>query len=219
MERKLKERVVGAVFLVLAAVLIIPLFLDGPDPQPAGSRPSVSLPPAEDSDGRTSTVRLDQARDTPIVAPLPADAASTPPATTAADAAGGDAPVVAATPPLTAPRTEPAAGPVSQSPAAPIPVAAAPAPAVIPSAPPAPAAAPGEGGWVVQLGAFGNPEGAERVVADLRARRYQGFVTRHEANGRTLHRVRVGPAGSREEADRLQQRLAADGFPGQPVRE
>lgn len=220
MDRKLKERIVGAVLLVLAAVLVIPLFLDGPDPETRVERPAVALPPADDTDARTRTVRLEQQRDTPTAPPTPAAEAPVPTPSPAPVPQPREAPADT-TPatdvaPVAEPSPEPAAEPAPAPPArAEPPVEPTPAP---PTAPPTAPAAPGEN-WVIQLGSFGNRDNADRLAAELRERRYQSFVTRHESDGRVLHRVRVGPAGSREEADTLLARLVADGYRGQAVPE
>ncbi|MCC5868213.1 MAG: SPOR domain-containing protein [Gammaproteobacteria bacterium] len=224
MERQLKERVVGAVLLVLAAVLIIPLFLDGPDPGTGEARPSVALPPAEDTDARTRTVRLEQSRDTPTAPPMGAEAApeapdeaAPQPATAdpqpqrdgaAASETGRQAPAADAAPPAPAPAPSPAPSPA--------PTASPPATASPSAAPPA---TTDGANWVVQLGSFGDRDNAERLAEELRGKRYQSFVTRVDTDGRTLHRVRVGPGGAREEADRLLERLRADGYSGQAVPE
>lgn len=226
MDRKLKERIVGAVLLVLAAVLVIPLFLDGPDPEAPTERATVALPPAEDTDARTRTVRLEQQRDTPVAPPPAAEPVPAPePLPTPRDAPA-PAPVEAApsapaetSPPAPAAEPAPTPAPTTPAPASEPAPAPTPTPAPTPApADPAPTATSGEG-WLVQLGSFGNRDNADRLAAELRDKRFQSFVTRHESGGRVLHRVRVGPAGTREEADALLARLAAEGYSGQAVPE
>ncbi|HEX5786944.1 MAG TPA: hypothetical protein VFY03_02100, partial [Woeseiaceae bacterium] len=81
MERALKERIIGAVVLVALAVLVVPVFLDGP--APAGDVVSERVPlPGQDAQ-ETQTVVLERNRDEPV------PALSTP--------AAGQAPVRAAT--------------------------------------------------------------------------------------------------------------------------
>jgi DedD protein len=69
--------------------------------------------------------------------------------------------------------------------------------------------------WAVQLGAFSNRAKAERLVADLRKRRYAAFLLEYRASGQVLYRVRVGPEQDRARAEEIAARLAKDGF--QPV--
>jgi cell division septation protein DedD len=76
------------------------------------------------------------------------------------------------------------------------------------------------GAWQVQVGAFGDPDNAERLVTHLRALGYQ--VEIHEASrsdGGRLHRVCVGSFGTREEAARFATQHGAElGDQAIPVR-
>lgn len=67
----------------------------------------------------------------------------------------------------------------------------------------------------VQIGAFSQPENAERLVARLRA---SGFanptVVSEPDNRRTLHRVRLGPITGAAEFDQLNARLRSIGVSG-----
>jgi rare lipoprotein A len=67
----------------------------------------------------------------------------------------------------------------------------------------------------VQVGAYGDPINAGRVVQRLQAAGighvYQSSTS---SGGKTVQRVRVGPVSSVEEFDQLIARLAAMGFPG-----
>jgi rare lipoprotein A len=67
----------------------------------------------------------------------------------------------------------------------------------------------------VQIGAFAQPENAERLVARLRA---SGFgnptVVSDPASRRTLHRVLLGPIADSVEFDQLNERLRAIGVSG-----
>jgi DedD protein len=226
MERKLKERLVGAALLVLAAALVIPLFLDGPAPESTAERPTVALPPAADADARTRTVRLEQSRDTPTAPPQaepPGEAQPAPGPVGETPAAAAPVDAEARAPVAATPVAEPVPAPVQPPPRPAATPAPSPAPSPAPTGPapadPAPAPADTGSNWVVQLGSFGSRDNAERLAAELREKRHQSFVTRVDSDGRTLHRVRVGPAGTRDEADRLLQRLQADGYSGQPVPE
>ena len=69
----------------------------------------------------------------------------------------------------------------------------------------------------MQLGSFSSEENAEGLAADLRKQGFAAFLSRVESGGRTLHRVRVGPQGSREEADKVAAALAKAGHSGQVV--
>ncbi len=203
---------IGAGVLILALVVVGPMILDGGPSQPV----EVSPPPGQRGDElRTHTFHLDKPE-----AVEPAGSAAAVPAT-------GGAEVPAETPQK---QTGIGAG-RAQLPA----VAAAPAPAPRVSAPPVSAqpvpavrtAKAGEGepagaqkdsqDWVVQVGTFGQKGNADRLSARLRDQGFEAFVSPTRSGARTLYRVRVGPAGSREAVGRLAKRLAAAGHEGQVV--
>jgi rare lipoprotein A len=60
----------------------------------------------------------------------------------------------------------------------------------------------------LQVGAFADPENARRLKARLEQERVAKIaVDRVEREGKTLHRVRIGPLAGVDEADALEQRL------------
>ena len=69
----------------------------------------------------------------------------------------------------------------------------------------------------MQVGTFGQKDNAERLAASLKRRGFAAFVSPATRSGRTLYRVRVGPAGTREAATSVAARLAA-ARPGRPDR-
>jgi len=93
-------------------------------------------------------------------------------------------------------------------------VAAAPDPRAPEADPPSDAPAQGataragaapEGRFLVQVGAFGERAGAERLAAALRQKGYEVIVS--DEPGAARWRVRVGPLASREEGERAASRL------------
>ena len=66
MERALKERIIGAVVLVVFVVLVVPIFLDGPPDDGEIVSERVLLPGQEDQ--KTQTVVLDRDRTDPVPA-------------------------------------------------------------------------------------------------------------------------------------------------------
>lgn len=207
MERRLQERLVGAGVLILALVLLGPLILDG------GPRvdPGEAVAPGQRPDEmRTQTFEIGGRRQAPDTAPpSPVVAPPAPPPV--------EAPVV--------PREAPATA-ASDLTIAPAPEREAPAPAgkppvtpAVPAAelPPATPAAPAAGGFLVQVGTFAQEANAQRLTATLKQRGFEAFVSPLARGGKTLYRVRVGPAGPRDEAAEQARRLAAAGHPGQVV--
>ena len=73
------------------------------------------------------------------------------------------------------------------------------------------------GDWVVQVGAFGSAEAARRLVEELASAGYAAQVAPVTRAGRTLHRVRVGPASGRPAAEQLAARLKNRGLPAAVV--
>ena len=65
MERKLKERLVGATVIVALGIIIIPWLLDGPAQAPRPVETAIELPPVE-SPGRTYTIPLDPGAGPPV---------------------------------------------------------------------------------------------------------------------------------------------------------
>jgi cell division septation protein DedD len=87
---------------------------------------------------------------------------------------------------------------------------------VVPATKPASTAASG-GGWSVQVGAFGSAETARKLVGELKRDGLPAYVAPLKRNGKTLHRVRVGPTPTRPEADKLAGRLKSKGMPASVV--
>ncbi len=209
--------------LVAVAWLVIPVFLDGPGQDGETVRQGVDLPGQEGQPTRTRRIVLEPrpGQEEKITDP--------PPATRQLPAPAGDG--GASTEAEQAPAAE-SAGP---EPASPQPAAAASEPEPEPGpepetepepepqgeveAPPPEQQQPAAAGslWAVQLGSFSNEENAESLAADLRDEGFAAFLSRVESGGRTLHRVRVGPQGSRDEAEKVAAALAKAGQRGQVV--
>lgn len=230
MDQQLKERLVGATVLVVVGILFIPLLLDGPDEQ-VPVRVGLELP-VPDSGKRTHTIRLDVPAERPPTqasgSPLTPVAASK---TEAASAADGKAPESGAAeksaskseakPPAAATPEPPATkATVTQS-------TATKSTATVPTATGSPAGASqpsssaqevkNAGDWAVQVGSFSSEDNALRLQSQLKAAGFQTFRTRLVADGRSMHRVRVGPVADRSAADALASRLGKAGYPGRVV--
>jgi len=236
MDRSTKERLTGAIVLVAVAWLVIPVFLDGPEETGETVRQSVDLPGQEGQPTRTRRIVLDpppgsggRITDPPPATrklPAPAGAAGEDAPADASEDAGevaaaemqSEEPAAAQPEPESEsePEPEPEARPEPKPEPKPEPE---PASEPQPEAESAPAPQPAAAGslWAVQLGSFSNEENAESLAADLRDQGFAAFLSRVQSDGRTLHRVRVGPQGSREEADKVAAALAKAGHRGQVV--
>ena len=74
------------------------------------------------------------------------------------------------------------------------------------------------GAMFVQAGAFSSADDAEQQRAKLAMAGVTAKVTEREQNGRVVHRVRVGPLDSREDAATVQEKLKAVGAEAALVR-
>ena len=63
--------------------------------------------------------------------------------------------------------------------------------------------------YYVQVGAYSRPEDAEQQRAKLALAGFRATVSDREQNGRTVHRVRLGPFDRKEDADAQQERAKA----------
>jgi DedD protein len=219
MDRRVKERLVGASILVVLIVLIVPELLSGPAPAPAGPKLPVSAPEPV----RNVTVDLATAK---APALEPAMDPATPAAAAASAAAGaGTAPVTGATlpppaagsPATAVPST--AAGPsaeVAQRAAAAAPLESeAPAPTT-PAA--AVAARPGAAhGWAVQLGSFASRANADKLARQVKGQGFSVFVLPGGSGAAQRYRVRIGPLADRAAAAQTEAKLKASGHVGTVV--
>lgn len=185
MDRRVKERLVGASILVAIVVLVVPELLSGP--KPAASPPALNAIAPEPI--RNVTVDLATSK-----APAPSDAE----------------PPVAAPPPTAgaASGAESAPGPSASSPGSAAPVTAA----SVRSAPAAPVETPltspiSTARWAVQLGSFANRANADNFVHQLKAQGLTASVSSGGSGQSLRYRVRMGPFADREAAERTAARL------------
>ncbi len=207
MERALKERIIGAIVLVAAVVVVVPVFLDGPSDDAEIISESISLP-GQQTDG-TRTIVLDRDRDEPVpqTAPLPETSAEPAPVAAQVD----EAPAPAA--------PEPAAPEPEPEPETRQPDPRAEDTAVARSEPEQPVVTlhSTTGMWAVQLGSFSNQANAERLAADLRQQGFAAFLSDVSTANGVMHRVRIGPQKDRESAEVMAARLGRAGHTGRVV--
>ena len=195
MERALKERIIGAVVLVIFAVLVVPVFLDGPPEQGAVVTERVLLPGQDEQ--KTQTVVLERDRTEPVPAANSMQSET--------------------------PQAEVQEEPEQETVRSPEPSSSTPRPVEKPVEKPVEAkpkdepAASSTGMWAVQLGSFSNKDNAERLAADLRKQGYAAFLSQLDTASGTLHRVRVGPLKDRDSAEQMAARLQKAGHSGQAV--
>ncbi len=191
MDRALKERIIGATVLVIFAVLIVPVFLDGPSSDSEMISEAVTLPGQGEQGTRKQTIVLNRDRTEPVPQAsrpktVPTPAAETSKPTTIAAPAQSQA-------------TETAV------PAAKKPVKTK------------PAVASATGMWAVQMGSFSNKVNAERLASKLRKEGFAAFLSQLKTSSGELHRVRIGPQKDRDSAESIAAQLDRAGHKGQVV--
>jgi DedD protein len=215
MDRRVKERLIGASILVALFVLVVPELLSGP--KPAASRPpmlpaatapepirnvmvdlSTSKPPADaeqEPGGQAASAAVPDA--------APANAAATPTASPQNSAPQNSAPQNSApqntAPPNSAPQAagSPAAKPVAARTAA------------VESSAPSPIST--GHGWSVQLGSFASRANADNLTRQMKGQGFSAFVLPGGSGSSLRYRVRVGPLTDRESAERMAAKLKSLG--------
>ena len=237
MDRRVKERLVGASILVVLLVLIVPELLSGPAPPPASS-PAPSWPGAG-APGAGAPADGTQAAGRP--------AAAAPERTVTVDLATSKAPAQkvveqsaaeharasAAEPPLLPAATVAAAAPRSAPPAlleTPVPSPTSTPGGAKSAAGVAGAGLPGAGlpganlpaavghAWAVQLGSFASRDNADKLVRQLKGQGFSVYVSSVGAGTAARHRVRVGPLADHEGAAQTVAKLKSLGQAASIVR-
>ena len=210
MDRRVKERLIGASILVALIVLVVPELLSGPKPAALSApRPATAPEPT-----RNVTVDLATSK-------APANSEVEPAGTQGSPASlGQSSSVSAAEGADPAPATPVAAPPVAVPPVAAPPVVAAPA-ATSPStaAPARPAAVEtavfspisSRAAWAVQLGSFANRANAENLSHQLKGQGFPVYVLPGGSGASVRYRVRVGPLANRDSAQRTAAKLKSIG--------
>lgn len=212
LDTALRNRLTGAIILVLIAVLLLPELLTGSGGAAGRSAPAGSA--TRDAAGAPlQTLQIDLSGS----ARAPAGSPSAALPETPEDAEPPPGPVQLPVPEVSQPPAEatPQAS-VQESVPAPVPEpvqqpAQQPARApVVPEAVPAtPAAAPAPGAtrYFVQVGTFATRERAEAAQKDLARRGFEVIINETTSGARQFHRVRVGPVADRATAVALEARL------------
>ncbi len=226
MDRRVKERLIGASILVALAVLVVPELLSGPKPNAA---PAPTLPAAAPEPIRNVTVDLTTSKppansELEPTAPQPASGAAT---SSAASVASASSAASAANFPA-AQTPAPSAAAISMPSAAPIPAPRGSAASKAPIKPPAahrvavesPAASPtssAHGSWSVQLGSFASRANADNLTRQVKGQGFAVFVLPGGSGSAVRYRVRVGPLSDRESAERMAAKLKSLGHVGSLV--
>ncbi|WP_018873575.1 SPOR domain-containing protein [Thioalkalivibrio sp. ALJ16] len=182
-DNPIRFRLVGAVILIVLAVIFLPWLFDGAGYEHMSGidDPVPTVPTFAEPDIALPSERPEPRRDAAPAAPAPEREGPVAElhslegdADTAADANGRDSEA-----------------------------AAVPAPPTVP----AEADQPVQAGWAVQVGSFRDEANAREQLARLREAGWAAFVDDSMADGRPIYRVKVGPLAQRDEAVELGARL------------
>jgi DedD protein len=197
LKRQARRRLIGAVALVTAVVIILPMILER-EPKPTGQNIDLRIPDKDKAGGFTSQMVLPEEN---ASAPAPGEAAATAAAPTPSAPAAKPAP---AKPPVAKPAQHKPAHKPKPAPAKPVHKAA---PVAAPVTAPAKAEQPAAG-FAVQVGAFANADSAKELQDKLLK---QGLHAYTEKAGDNV-RVRVGNYPTREDAEKVLHQLEAQGM-------
>jgi DedD protein len=223
MDRRLKERLVGATILVAVIVLVVPELLSGPKhpalPPLAAGLPttptrSVSVDLATNrATAEPEVGAASQAVSAEAPNPPPDAAASSAPAANGANSAtsstspSSNEPFPASAPSVVTLKAQNGAQPPLETSASP---PRSPATTTRSAGSAEPSAAPRHA-WAVQLGSFASRANAERLVHRLQASGGSFYVAPGGSGSALRYRVRMGPLADRGAAERALAKLKAQG--------
>ena len=205
----MKERLVGAIVLVAAAIVFVPMILSGPESPPKETvTRATDRDPASERDGQFASRIAPNATAPSAVdrSTAPASATKAAPAKRPVAAKSVPAPVASKTQTASASNAQTVTAAAAKKGAS----AAKPAPAVSkPAAAPSTqasrtaaraAAKPASPRWVVQLASFASVKNAEGLRSRLNKKGYRAYVETVSRNGARVTRVMVGPQPSKEKS-------------------
>ena len=232
MDRRVKERLVGASILVVLIVLIVPELLSGPPrpaPAPVGPRLPVSAPePVRNVTVDLATSKAPEPEQEPPPADTAASSAQSPTggADTASAVVGPDGNTGTATgtvgsaPPAdtqSSAESHPSANIHSDTTTSAPPVRpASPGSGSLETAAPAPISASAKTAmagraWAVQLGSFASHANAEKLQRQLKAQGFPVYVVSGGSGASVRYRVRIGPMADRAGAAQAVAKLKSMG--------
>jgi DedD protein len=191
MDRRVKERLIGASILVALIVLVVPELLSGPK-RTAQSAPQPAIAPEP-----TRHVTVDLA-----TSKAPASAEAEPADSTASPGAAASGASATSAPATTAPATTapPTTAPAMSTPAVPAPVETT---ASFPIS--------ARAAWAVQLGSFAKRANADNLSRQLKGQGFPVYVLPGGSGTSARYRVRVGPLANRDAADQTAAKLKSIG--------
>lgn len=202
LRKRARRRLVGAIALVLLAVLILPRFIDNSPPPPL-KNVEIVIPPVQPVEEKFPK-ELPPPQDDVSMSAADPDASGhdeSPEAAIGGDTHADEMPPVAGT---TAGGEKVTPAPVRAPERVPAKTSAAPKPAPATKPPDPPVAAKG---YVIQLGAYGSKENAQQLLGRIRAKGFPGYTEPVRTTTGTKTRVRGGPYATVEAAEKARARM------------
>jgi DedD protein len=196
LKRRARRRLIGAVVMVTAIVVVLPMVLDS-EPRPPRQEISVQIPAPDSGVFTTRVAPLAAAPDSKPVAKVPPETAK---------AADSPPPARETIKEVSAPK----AASEAVKPAAPAP-AAPPKPA---ARKPKPPAKPAKGQFVVQVIALADAEKAKGMQQQIAAAGIKSYTEVVKTAKGDVTRVRAGPFATRAAAEKAREQLKALGMSG-----
>lgn len=226
MDRRVKERLIGASILVVLIVLVVPELLSGPKSVAPSATPTAIFPASAPEPTRNVTLDLATSKAPansevePVEAAKGGEAAPTPAPSTdglSSTAAPTSTAPTSAEPASAAPTStaSASAAPTSTAPTSAAPASVAPATAPAATAKPVETAAPSpistRAAWSVQLGSFASRSNADNLSRQLKGQGFPVYVLSGGSGASVRYRVRVGPLADRDSAERTAAKLKSIG--------
>ncbi len=200
LKRKARRRLIGAVALSVAVVVVLPMVFDGEPPSPTVSDIELRIPDKDKAGEFLASSAVPATSESVAIVPVEASAPVAASEVTSSPVVAAPivaAPVVAQVAAVPAPKVE-----------APKEEAAKPAKPKAETKTEAKPAAKPQSGFVVQVGAFANADGAKKLQDKLLK---QGLHAYTEKVGHHV-RVRVGGFSTRAAADKVRHKLESQGL-------
>lgn len=201
MNQNTRQRIVGTLVLVVAALVLLPVIFDGDGSYQPPVQTSIPPTPPQPQVARELPQRPVITADTDDIRVLPGGP----------DEPEVPEPVADDLPPATpaAPRPQATASTPTE-PAAPAPAAAAPAATPVPPTPPSLDASGLPEAWSVRLGAFASTTNATNLVARLQDAGHRAYTRQVDSSQGVLTAVFVGPLVDRAAAQQMMESLRQD---------
>jgi DedD protein len=219
MDRRVKERLIGASILVALIVLVVPELLSGPKSAVPSATLSTIFPANAPEPTRNVTLDLATSKAPANSEVEPAETQES--AASAVSAAKGSEASPATPAPAPPTGGSPSAGssstaaPPTAAPATAAPATAAPATAAPTTLKPVETAAQSpisaRANWAVQLGSFASRANADNLSRQLKGQGFSVYVLPGGSSTSVRYRVRVGPLADRDSAERMAAKLKSIG--------